>query len=177
MSDPFIRRPRRFMAMIVLSMTLLLTFATSVQAVSRSSNGGTQFACDGGLCITAKFYANWTAVQGRSEGQNYWMISNLSPWGVLPQARNAAAVLGVKPMSGIKVEALNSANVVVRTITLTQGVGCTAGAAHPNDLVYKACRTYIEVPLTVTKLRFTIKIEDPFVFGVGWLKTWSASID
>jgi hypothetical protein len=152
--------------------------AGSALATHRTSSGGQVFGCDGGLCATASVSAIWDVVQGHSEGQTYWAVSKLWLYSYISNARNTASVLGVSPISGHFAQALNSSGVVLKTIYLTQRSSCGQSFfVGIDDLSYNACASYVELPLSTTTLRLITKVEDPFVFGAGWNKTWNASLN
>ena len=169
------RRPRRMVLGLALALAALLATAGSVLAVRKTSNPGTVFGCDGGVCATAQFLASWDVVQGHSEGQHYWTVTNMWPSVVLGNARAAAAQLGVKPMAGLRVEALNSSGAVVGRFSWSSSA-CGSFAIGTNDLYYGGCDTYTELPLSAVKLRFDLKVEVPAKFGAGLSKTWVANL-
>ena len=170
------RRPAWFAAMLAL--TLTLAFASSTTATQRTSSGGSVFGCDGGLCANATVAARWSVTLEHSEGTTYYTISKLWLWSVLPNSRHVAAVLGVSPMSGHYVQALNASGAVVRTIYLAQGSTCGQSyAVGSDDLAYEACTQLTDVPLSVTTLRLITAVQDPAVFGAGWNRSWNASLN
>ena len=168
---------RRHGTAIVFGLILAMVAAGTVAASDESSSGGTVPGCDGGVCTNLISSAQWSVAHEYGEGTHFWAVRYLRLKGILSQAKAPLAHAGVEPLYGMKVEALNSSGAVVKTITLTHGYYCGfPSAGSPADVSYSACRSYVELPLTVTRLRFIIKIDDPGVLGVGWARTWTAPI-
>jgi hypothetical protein len=173
-------RPRQavFLA-IPLSLAASLLLAPIVTATQRSSDPGPVWGCDGGLCATARFKVTYQVVQQHSEGQTYWHVSKIEIWGSLGQGtKQQASVIGVDPVPhSWNVQFLNSSGSVLLTTTPSGGT-CYNQVNDATALWWARCNWYgVDVPLSATKVRTNVYVDDFTTNGTGWQKTWTMSLN
>jgi hypothetical protein len=145
-----------------------------VIAAQKSSVSGAVAGCDGGMCSTGAFGARYDVTQGHSEGTFYWQITNFEIFGGLgPGTKQQAAVLGIDPVPhSWKGQFLNASNAVVGTITPPSDE-CWGQWADSTALWWSFCkRSTVDVPISATRVKISVYVDDFGENGTGWQKTW-----